>query len=190
MSPQVSNTITEEERDSAIARLQSSRDLLIDAIGEVSPTQASFRTAPERWSILELVEHLAVSEDALVGIVRHSLETPPKPDLIAEARKKDRWFGVTALPPSGAKHTAPHAMHPKERFQTVAEAFAAFEEARARTIAYARETQDDLRSHFHLHPEAGQMDGYQWLVANAIHAETHARHIAAVKADPNYPRVD
>src|SRR5260370_36508569 len=97
MSPQVSNTITDEERDSAVARLQSSRDLLIDLIGEVSPAQASFRNAPERWSILELVEHLAISEDALVGIVRHSLETPPRPGLLAEPRKKDRRAAATPL---------------------------------------------------------------------------------------------
>lgn len=188
MTPQISHTITDQERRSAIARLESSRDLLHQSIAGVSAQQSQFRAAPDRWSILDLVEHLAISEDSITAIADRSLAQPAQPELIADARKKDRWFGAAPIPGPSAKHTAPGTLHPNARFNSVEQAFRFFQDARARTIAYVQAASGDLRSHFHLHPQAGQMDGYQWLVANAIHAETHAQQIDEVKTDPDYPR--
>jgi hypothetical protein len=33
----------------------------------------------------------------------------------------------------------------------------------------------------------GPLDGYQWLVGNARHAETHAAHIRELRASAGFP---
>ena len=80
----------------------------------------------------------------------------------------------------GANH-APQMLRPHDRFATLGEAVAAFLAARERSIEYARSTQDDLRSHFTDHGVLGPLDGYQWLMGNARHAETHAAHIRELR---------
>jgi len=41
-------------------------------------------------------------------------------------------------------------------------------------MEFARTTQDDLHRHFFPHTVLGPMNGYEWLIANARHAELHA----------------
>jgi hypothetical protein len=78
-------------------------------------------------------------------------------------------------------------LRPGGRFGSLAEAVAAFLEARERTLEYTRTTQAELRDHFAEHPVLGPMDGYQWLVANARHAESHAGHIREIRSLAGFP---
>ncbi len=82
---------------------------------------------------------------------------------------------------------APHALRPSGRFESLAEAVAAFLAARERTMQFAATTQDDLRSHFSPHPVLGELDAYQWLTGNAHHAETHAAHIREIRGLEDFP---
>lgn len=50
------------ENEKLLADLENSRQILLDVLRGVSEDIAA-RTLPGRWSILECVEHLAVSED-------------------------------------------------------------------------------------------------------------------------------
>ena len=60
--------ITDRERETALALLTRSRGVVLNAVEGVTETQARWRPAPERWSILEYIEHLAVSDDGLVEL--------------------------------------------------------------------------------------------------------------------------
>ena len=55
--------LTEKERQTAIHLLTETRSLLIDAVEGVTDAQAKWKPEPDRWSILEYVEHLAVADD-------------------------------------------------------------------------------------------------------------------------------
>ena len=59
---------------------------------------------------------------------------------------------------------------------------------REQTLAFAETTQDDLRSHFAPHTVLGPLDGYQWLVGNARHVETHIAHISEIREMAGFPR--
>ena len=63
-----------------------------------------------------------------------------------------------------------------------------FEATRAAEIAYLKDTKDDLRDHFEEHPAFKTLDGYQWLLLNAMHCKRHTLQIEEVKQDPNYPK--
>jgi len=178
--------ITDRERETALALLARSRTVVLKAVDGVTEDQARWRPAPERWSILEYIEHLAVSDDGLVALVKRSLETPAYLETEDERRAREQKIRATPIP-RGVNH-APENLKPVARFDSLADAVAAFLAARERTIAFAQSTTDDLRSHFAPHPVLGQMDGYQWLCGNARHAENHAAHVMEIRGMTEFPR--
>jgi uncharacterized damage-inducible protein DinB len=177
--------LTELERSKALRLLTRSRQTLLDAVQGVSDAQARWKPTPDRWSILEYVEHLAVSDDGLIEVIQQSLKTPARPETEEQRREREAKIRETPIP-RGANR-APEFLRPGGRFGSLAEAIAAFVAARERSMEYARTTQDDLRSHFAEHGVLGPLDGYQWLMGNARHAETHAAHIRELRAMPGFP---
>lgn len=173
--------ITDQERAAAIARLESSRDRLLAAIANVTPEHAAFKPSPERWSILELVEHLATSDPGLMALIRKALDSPAQPELVEQAHRHDHRFLGELKPLPRGINKAPENLKPQAGYATLEHAAAAFLKNREATIAYARSTGDDLRDHFSPHPVLGPMDAYQWLVACALHVESHTLQIEELK---------
>jgi len=178
--------ITVEEREKALGLLNRSRQVLLDAVEGVTDNQARWQPAPDRWSILEYVEHLAVSDDGLIALIKRSLDAPALPETAEERKARENKIRETPIP-RGANQ-APHALRPSGRFESLPAAMAAFLAARERTLEFARTTEDDLRSHFADHGVLGPLDGYQWLMGNGRHVETHAAHIREIRALPDFPR--
>lgn len=177
--------LTDKERETALALLNRSRGVVLKAVDGVTEDQARWKPAPERWSILEYIEHLAVSDDALVGLVKRSLESPAHVETEEERRAREQKIRETPVP--RGVNRAPEHLKPVARFDSLAAAVSAFLAARERTIEYAQSTTDDLRVHFVPHPVLGQLDAYQWLCGNARHAETHAGHVVEIRGMPDFP---
>jgi hypothetical protein len=177
--------ITDKERETALALLARSRTAVLNAVAGVTDDQARWKPAPERWSILEYVEHLAVSDDALVALVKRSLQSPAQPETDDERRVREQKIRETPIP--RGVNRAPENLKPVARFDSLTAAVSAFLAARERTIEYAQSTTDDLRQHFAPHPVLGQLDAYQWLCGNARHAETHAAHVVEIRGMPDFP---
>ena len=177
--------ITDREREVAVGLLTRSRQTLLDAVEGVTDNQARWKPEPGRWTILEYVEHLAVSDDELVAMVKRILSTPPQEETGEERRQREKKIRETVIP--RGVNQAPDMLKPRGRYASLTEAVTAFLAARTRTLEYARTTQADLRKHFAPHPILGPLDGYQWLVANARHAELHAGHIGEIRALQGFP---
>lgn len=177
--------ITDAERQKALDLLIRSRQALVDAVEGVTEPQARWKPGPERWSILEYVEHLAVSDDALVELVEKALQSPARPE--TESERKAREQKIRETPMHRGDNRAPEPLRPNARFASLAEALSKFLQARERTLEYTRATQEDLRSHFAPHNVLGPLDGYQWLVGNARHAESHAGHIREIRSLTAFP---
>ena len=177
--------ITEKERETALGLLARSRQALLDSVQGVSDRQARWKPGLDRWSILEYVEHLAISDDALVALVERALQTPPQDETEDERRAREKRIRETPVP--RGVNQAPETLRPAGRFTSLEQAVAAFLAARERTVEYARTTQADLRRHFSTHPVLGPLDAYQWLAGNARHAEHHAEHIREIRSMDEFP---
>ena len=177
--------LTEKERATALALLARSRTAVLTAVDGLTDRQARWKPA-DRWSILEYIEHLAVSEDGLVALVKRSLESPAHAETAEERSTREQKIRATPMP--RGVNRAPDHFQPAARFESLNDAMAALLAARERTIAYAESTTDDLRRHFAPHPVLGEMDGYQWLCGNARHAETHAAHVMEIRGMADFPR--
>lgn len=183
-----SATLTKEERDRAVDNLKQTQKDFLAAIEGVSEEQWKFKAAPDRWSIAETAEHIAVSEQTIWELVSGKImKSPATPEKAAEAKGKDEII-LTRIPDRSRKAQAPEQLKPTGRWATRAALVKDFEAMRAQEIAYLAETKEDLRSHFEEHPFLATMDAWQWLLFNGAHAKRHTAQILEVKADPNFPK--
>jgi hypothetical protein len=171
--------MTEQEREKVLELLARTRLTLRSAVEGVTQEEAVWKPAPERWSILQYVEHLAISDDGLVALVKRIMAGPATPETPDDRAARERHIRTTPI--QRGVNEAPEALKPHGQFATVAEALAAFEAARERTVEFARTVEGDLRSHFANHGVLGPLDAYQWLGANARHVEGHSAHIRELR---------
>jgi hypothetical protein len=156
--------------------------IYLATLENVSSAQATFRTARERWTILETAEHVAATEEFLLALTTaaspSTLESDPRMDLRIHRFAADRQ----------RTFVAPEGVCPCGRFGGIVEAAASFRRARQKTVEYVHETQRDLRRLRVLHPAAGSIDVYQNLLICAYHPERHAKQIEEIKSAGAYPK--
>jgi hypothetical protein len=181
--------LSQRDRDYAMSALHASRKALIDAAGRLSEAQAKFKAGPDRWSIFEITEHLAMTESFLKGYALSTLKTPAAPEKRELVKGKDEAMlkGVTNRE---QKVQAPAPLAPKATFASVAAALDAFQAERMKTIQYVESTSDALRDHFvdKFGPTGAPADAYQILLLLAGHTDRHVAQILEVKAAPGYPK--
>jgi DinB superfamily len=181
--------VSQADRDRALAYLESTKKAVVDATKGLSDAQWNFRPAPDRWSIAEVMEHLAAAEDMIRGMDQDQVMKSPaiSPRDPEELKKIDA--GVLAqVPDRSHKIAAPEPLKPTNRFGSPADAEKHFLESRATTEQYLKTT-TDLRAHAADSPMGVKMDGYEWILLIAAHSERHTKQMLEVKADPNYPRM-
>jgi hypothetical protein len=175
-----------QERQLVLNQLISSETRLLELVDGLTPEQWNFRETPERWSIVENIEHVIAFEHFLTGVILQKLESPAEPEKKASSREKEHL----ALGIGNSRHTrfnAREVVRPAGRWPDAAEMVAELRRTRARTIAWVTELDADLRSHFFPHVAYGDLDCYQWLVVMAQHGARHALQIEQIKTDPAYP---
>src|SRR5579884_400871 len=165
---------------------------VFEAIAGLSDAQWRFKPAPDRWSILENVEHMVVVHERILGPLREQLRQAPAPPPDRDFRKIDRVVRVK-LPDRTLKAQAPEIIQPPGRL-TPAEAIERLRQDYQRLVEFVAST-PDLRDHMLPAPplryltggEYDSMDGYQFALTAAAHDERHVRQIQEIKADPKYP---
>jgi len=184
-APLFAATLTQADRDRAIAELTASRQQFLDSVAGLSPAQWSFKPDEKTWSVAECAEHIALSEDLIFGSVTKIVQGPAAPDKKSAVTDD---FILTAIVDRSHKFQAPDALQPKHTFATPQDIVDHFKQSRERTIAYVRDTQDDLRGHFFDHPVLKTLDGYQWILLLSAHSQRHTAQLNEVKANPNFPK--
>jgi hypothetical protein len=179
--------VSQADKERALQYLESTKKGVLDATKGLSDAQWNFKPAPDRWSVAEVMEHLAAAEDLLRGMTQEQImKTPAAPPRDAdETRKADE--GVLAMVPDRShKLQAPEPLKPTNRFGSPAAAQKHFVESRATTEEYLKNT-PGLRAHLGDSP-MGKLDGYEFVLLIAAHSERHTKQMLEVKADPNFPK--
>jgi hypothetical protein len=187
-APAAPTPLTAQEREFALKQFETTRDNFLKSIAGLSQKQWTFKPAPDRWSVAEVAEHIAVSESTLAGLVeKQIMSSPAAPEKRAQVKGKEEII-LQRMPDRSHKAQAPEFLRPTGRWATQAELTKAFEDSRKANMDYIRTTNDDLRDHFFDHPVFGTLDGYQWLLLLSSHSGRHTEQIDEVKADPNFPK--
>ena len=176
--------ITTPERKKALHYIEETNRTLYDAVKNLSDAQWTFKPAPGRWSIAEVVEHMALIQDVVLGVLS-KLPTAPAPPEDRDVAKLDAEL-IAKVTGRTEKFEAPPAARPSGR-RTPAAAPDHFKESNSK-IRAALETTHDLRAHAIPHPILpGPWDGYQWIIGVVAHTSRHTQQILEVKADGGFP---
>ncbi|HLY16593.1 MAG TPA: DinB family protein [Bryobacteraceae bacterium] len=184
-APMLAASLAPSDRDRALAELNASRQQFLDSVAGLSPAQWNFKPDEKTWSVFECAEHIALSEDLIFGNVVKIMQAPAAPDKKSAVTDD---FILKAVVNRTQKFQAPEPLRPKHTFASPQELLDHFNESRAKTIAYVRDTQDDLRGHFFDHPVLKTLDGYQWILLLSAHTQRHTAQLNEVKANPNFPK--
>jgi hypothetical protein len=179
--------LSQGERDFALSALHGSRKLFLDAVDGLSAAQLKWKPDEKTWSVMEVAEHVVASEEFLAGMGQKALQSPAEP---SKKQPKPREMDAKILAgvaDRSQKAQAPDGLVPKGRFRAIGELTAEFRKLRDRNIAFVRETQQDLRSHFAPSP-MGDLDALQWYIFMAGHTERHVAQIQELKARPDFPK--
>lgn len=178
--------LTQAEKDRALQHLESTKANLLESTNGLSETQWNFKPAPDRWSIAQVMEHIAASEDFVRdGLLKEKVMVSPQGQPDRDQKKIDEAV-VTMIPDRSHKAQAPDPLQPRNRFGSPDESLRHFLESRATTEQYLR-TAAGLRDHVMDGP-VGKMDGYEFILFIAAHCERHTKQILEVKADPDFPK--
>ncbi len=177
----------EHERQLVAEQLAASRERLLALVEGLTREQWTFHPGDGRWSIGDCLEHIAIVENRVFGLIETKLAGAPEPEKRDPAKAKDAFL-ANAVPDRASRREAPEAVRPAGLWLDPAELIAGFETARARSAQFAAGTGADLRSYFLPHAAFGDLDCYQWLLLLSLHGERHARQIEEIKADPAFPR--
>ncbi len=166
--------------DRQIRSLNDRRNALLDELESLSPEDLARRPGPGKWSILEIVEHLVISEELVL------LGLPPVESLVARRRRfKHRFaylvvffvlrFGVRVKTPSPQMNPQGGGSLPELRRRWDEN----FDRLRAYVPALGRER---LGHAVFRHPAAGPITFSQALILDRLHLRTHTRQIRRLQA--------
>jgi hypothetical protein len=162
--------------DATRARLTSS----VEGLGE---GQEHFRPAPERWSIADIMEHLALAESSSVKLFDRLLQ---KAEAEGCARAEGDPFAPVSLveqyaPFRGQKFESPNRIRPTGQ-APLSDSLTSLHDSleRIRALRPRLERADCAEQRFP-HPVFGPLNLYQWLLFTAAHEERHLTQINALK---------
>lgn len=179
-------TLTDAERTYAINYLNETKDNLLKTVKGLSDAQLNFKASPESWSVAECVEHIAISESVIFGMMQGTLKEPANPAKRSEVKMSDEQVkGVISSRERKVK--TQEMFEPKNKFASVDGSIKEFSAKRDASIEYVKTTQDDLRNHFAQMP-FGIMDSYQVIIFMAGHSARHTAQAKEVMTHANFPK--
>jgi len=179
-------TLSQGERDRAMSELHATRKAFIDLVGAASPAQLNFKPVPEVWSVMEIAEHVTMTEPFLAKLASSGLGKSADPEKLAQTKGKDQSV-LTGIADRNNKSQAPAMLQPKAGFKSRDALIDAFKTSRDANIAYLRDTKDPLRACV-IDAGGAPMDCYQVYLMIAAHTQRHIGQMKEVMANPGFPK--
>jgi hypothetical protein len=178
--PLTAEPLSAGDRQRVVAHFEMTDAWVASELQGLSEAQLAFRMTPESWSIKDVIEHLAIAEPQYWTQLQESLQQPvgfksPTTDAAI------LWYGIDRT----NRTTTGEARVPKGQFASARDSHASFRKLREKMVAFARETQEDLRGR---QLKGGNMDVYQWLLMISTHSQRHIMQIREIKAHGSYPK--
>ena len=159
-----------DEKREIIAGLETGRETLVHAIRGITEEAAHRKPDAGRWSILECMEHIAIAEDHMFGLIT-SASRADTPQLNKGREALIRKRGADR----SRKVEAPDVAKPFGRFHTLDDATQNFIDSRRRTMNFVEECDTDLRAMLATHPVVGPVNCYELILIMSAHPLRHAQ---------------
>jgi len=173
--------LTDVDRQRLLAHLDLTEAWLVGELDGLSNDQLTFRMTPESWSVMEVVEHLAIAEPQYWQRVQDSMKQAASEKKPEATDAGILWYGIDRT----NRARTGEARVPRGKYKDLQASLGDFRKLRATIRTYAATTQEDPRSRMLLE---GNMDVYQWLLMISTHSQRHILQIREIKAHSAYPR--
>lgn len=173
-------SMTARERQHLAAHIEMTNAWLPDEVSGLSPAQLTFRPAPGAWSILEVLEHLAIASPIYWRQFHEAMKRPAGRFTPAGTDEEILWYGIDRT----NREKAIPSEEVKGRLRDPRPALDSLRKLHAEMLEYVKTTDGDLRSHF---VERQGSDAYQWLLLISTHEQRHILQIREIKANPKFP---
>jgi DinB superfamily len=180
-APLAADPMKQEERQRLVAHFEMTEGWLVSELEGLSAAQLKFRAAPDKWSIMDVVEHLAIAEPQYWETFQKGLVAPVTTDPPKVTDAAILWYGIDRT----ERNKTGEARVPKGRYDNVQASLGEFRKLRATMLDTAKTSQEDLRGH---KLPGGSQDCYQWFLMISSHSQRHILQIREIKADPGYPK--
>ena len=174
--------MSEGDRQRLLAHLEMTEAWLVSEVEGLTEAQLRFKMTPESWSIMDVVEHLAIAEPQYWKNLQDSMAAPVKEGYKPEATDAAiLWYGIDRTD----RNKTGEARVPHGTYPSVKESWRRSERCARRCSKTARTSQEDYRGRQLV---GGNMDVYQWFLMISTHSQRHILQIREVKAHAAYPR--
>jgi len=180
--------INKEERKAAVKYLKQTQKLFVDSVKGLSEEQLKWKAAPDKWSVFEVSEHIALAESFLFDLIAGQImKAPANSGKTSDVTMEQI---MTMVPDRTNKFQAPEPIRPdKSPWTSMQDTMAAFKQRRATTTRFVEKGNDDMRERFFMNPAFGkELDAYLWIAFLSAHTERHVKQILEVKANPGFPK--
>lgn len=169
--------IIESQKNEILRKLDAGRAALASALVGIGDELAVRKPPADRWSVLECVEHMVLSERYLLT----RLEAATKIDQPRHKPEREATIAERANN-RDVRIEAPEMVRPAAAFASLREALEAFDATRAKVIRWVEETEPDFRCLVTDHPLFhGPVTCYETLVMMAAHPARHAKQIVEIR---------
>jgi len=183
-APLLAAPLSNDDREHLLVHFEMTTQMVAELVQGLSPAQLEYKASPDRWSIREVVSHLAVAEPDYWRDLQKALRAAPNMNTKKSAATDADilWYGIDRV-----VHTKTGGGHEKvETYKDLGTALGKFQALRATMIEYIKTTSDDMRAHSF--GDRQVIDCWQWMLEISTHAERHIQQIREIKNDPNFPR--
>ena len=176
---------SEADRKYLLDNLARSRDELMTETLGLSKEQWSFKESSDRWSINELVEHIARWEMLFDFEISKALSAGKQPERMKNAKADSTFFNFIMEQKKhySLDYTKPFSFTIPMGLNDPKSNEAWFLKMRNESEEYVKSTQDDLRAYFNSYGSIHQIYIYVF-----GHTDRHIRQIKKVKQHPKYPK--
>ena len=178
-------TLSQADLDRALQYLETTKKNIVDATRGLSEAQWNFKPSPFKWSVAQVMEHIAASEDLLRQIAEDQIKKAPAVADRDLKKTDDRVLEV--IPDRSKKFQAPEQLRPRNQFGSPEASLKHFLESRATTVELLKKT-PNLRAHVVDSGLLGKIDAYERILFIGAHSERHTKQLLEVKADPKFPK--
>jgi hypothetical protein len=154
------------------------RHTLLQDLGSLSTDKLYFKAGPDKWSVVEVVEHLVIVEDDLIKQISTQVQSFDR-----ESRSPEKYKTVVKVMERDIPVDVPdESMEPQGRL-TLEELLSHWDGLREKLQEFLAginsENKDNL---VYRHPFAGPLDISETLHFVDIHFDNHMRHINRIIA--------
>src|SRR5947199_1112024 len=139
-APLFAAPMANDDREHLLVHFEMTTQMLAEQVRGLSPAQLEYKTSPDRWSIREVVSHLAVAEPDYWRDIQKALKAAPdmKGKKSAATDADILWYGIDRV-----VHTKTGGGHEKvDTYKDLGEALGKFQALRVTMIEYIKTTND------------------------------------------------